>query len=60
VVQELLTVIVVIAHDHLFNLAKLTHLTPKVLIKGIEVILELRWIHLILGVVRRVLVEVRE
>jgi hypothetical protein len=55
-----LTVIVVITHDDLLDLAKLAHLTPEVLIEGIEMVLELRGVHLVLGVVGWVLVEVGE
>ena len=53
-----LTIIVIVANHHLFNLAILAHLAPKVFVKGVEVILQLRWVHLILRVVGGVLVEV--
>jgi len=57
---EWLTVIVVVTHDDLLNLAKLAHLAPKVLVEGVEVILQLGGVHLALGVVGRVLVQVRQ
>lgn len=57
-VSPQLTVIVVVAHDNLLNLAVLAHLTPKVLVKGVKVVLQLGSIHLALWVVRRVLVQV--
>lgn len=55
-----LTIIVVVTDDNLFNLAILAHLTPEILIESIKVILQLTRIHLVLGVVRRVLVEIWE
>jgi hypothetical protein len=55
-----LTVIIVITHNHLFDLTELAHLAPEVLVEGIKVILQLTGIHLVLRVVRWVLVEVRE
>ena len=56
----LLTVVVVVAHDDLLNLSVLAHLTPEILVKGVEVVLELLRVHLALGVVCRVLVQVGE
>lgn len=53
-----LTIVVVIAHDNFLNLAKLAHFAPKVLIEGVKMVLQLARIHLDLGVVCRVLVEV--
>jgi len=53
-------IIIVIANHHLLDLAKLAHLTPEVLVEGIKVILQLTRIHLVLGIVRRVLIEVGE
>lgn len=52
------TIIIVITHDHLLNLPILAHLAPEVLVEGIEMVLELRRVHLVLGVVGWVLVEV--
>lgn len=52
------TVIIIITHNYLLYLAKLAHLAPEILVKGIEMILQLRSVHLDLGVVGGVLVEV--
>lgn len=52
------TVIVVVANNQLFNKSILAQLTPDVLVKCIKVHLHLLRVHLVLGVVRRVLVEV--
>lgn len=52
------TVIVVVADNELLELAVLAQLAPDVLVKGVEVVLELGWVHAILGIVGRVLVEV--
>ncbi len=52
------TIVIVIADDHLLRLAVLAHLAPKVLVKGVEVVLQLARVHLVLGVVGRVLVQV--
>lgn len=57
--EHLLTVVVVVADDQLFEFAVLAQLTPYVLIKGVEVVLHLAGVHLVLGVVGRVLVHVR-
>lgn len=54
------TIIVVVANNHLLNLPKLAHLAPEVLVKSIEVILQLTRIHLVFRIVGRVLVEVGE
>lgn len=51
-------VIIIITHNYLLYLAKLAHLAPEILVKGIEMILQLRSVHLDLGVVGGVLVEV--
>lgn len=56
--QEELTVVVVVANNHLFNLAVLAHLAPKVLVKGVKVVLQLLGVHLALWVVGWVLVQV--
>ena len=53
------TIIVVITDDHLLHFTIFTHLTPKILVEGIEMILELTGVHLVLGIKGRVLVEVR-
>lgn len=54
------TIIVIVANNHLLDLAILAHLAPKVLVKGIEVVLQLARIHLVLRIVGRVLVQVRQ
>ena len=54
------TIIIVIAHHHLLRLAVAAHLAPEVLVEGVEVVLQLRRVHLVLRVVRRVLVQVRQ
>ena len=56
----LLTVIVVVAHYDLLDLAILAHLTPEVLIESIKVILQLRGVHLVVGLISWVLIEVGE
>ncbi len=56
--EDKLTIIIVIADNHLLNLAKLAHLAPEVLVEGVEVVLKLAGVHLDLGVVRWVLVQV--
>lgn len=38
-------IVVVVAHHHLFNLAKLAHLAPEVLVESVEVVLKLRGRH---------------
>ena len=53
-----LTVIVIITHDDLFGLAILAHLAPEVFVKGIEMILKLTGVHLIFGIICRILVEI--
>lgn len=55
---RVLTVIVVIAHDELLELTVLVQLAPNILIEGIEVVLQLRGVHAILGIVGGVLVKV--
>lgn len=57
--EHLLTVVVVVADDQLFDFAVLAQLTPYVLVEGVEVVLHLAGVHLVLGVVGRVLVHVR-
>lgn len=53
-----LTIVVVVTHNQLLQLAVLAKLTPKILVEGVEVVLGLRVVHAVLGVVRRVLVHV--
>lgn len=52
------TIIIVITNHHFLNLPILAHLAPEILVEGIEMILELRRVHLVLGVVGWVLVEI--
>lgn len=56
--REILTIIIIITHNHLLHLPKLTHLAPKVLIKRIKMHLQLLRIQLRLWIIRWVLVEV--
>jgi len=49
-------IIVIVAHNHFFNLSKFTHLAPKILIESVKMVLQLHRIHLDLWVVSRVLV----
>ena len=51
-----LTVVVVIAHNHFFNLSKFTHFAPKILIESIKVVLQLHCIHLDLWIIGGILV----
>lgn len=53
-------IIIIITHNYLLDLAELAHLAPEVLVKGIEVVLQLAGVHLVLRVVRWVLIEVGE
>ena len=52
------TIIVVVTHHHLLRLPVLAHLAPEILVEGVEVVLQLARVHLVLGVVGRVLVQV--
>lgn len=52
-------VVVVVAHDKLLDLAVPAHLAPDIFVECVEVVLELRRVHPVLGVERRVLVQVR-
>ena len=54
------TIIIIITNHHLLRLPIFTHLAPKVLIEGVEVVLQLRGVHLVFGIVRWVLVQVGE
>ena len=58
--KDRLTVVVVVAYHYLLDLAVLAHLTPEILVEGVKVVLQLARVHLVLRVVGRVLVEVRE
>ncbi len=53
-------VVVIVANDDLLDLSELAHLTPEILVEGVEVILQLAGVHLVLGVVGGVLVQVWE
>ena len=55
----MLTVVVVVADYELLELTILAQLAPNILVKSIKVVLQLRRVHAVLGVVRRVLVQVR-
>ena len=54
------TIVIVITYHHLLRLAVFTHLAPEVLVESIEVVLELRRVHVCFGIVGGVLVEVGE
>ena len=54
------TIVIVVAYHHLLWLAVFTHLAPKVLVESIEVVLELRRVHICFGIVGGVLVEIGE
>lgn len=56
----ILTIIIIITHNHLLHLPKLAHLAPKVLIKRIKMHLQLLRIQLGLWIIGRILVQVRE
>jgi len=53
-------VVVVVADDDFLDLTVLAHLAPEILIEGVEMVLKLRWVHLVFGVVGWILVEVGE
>lgn len=53
-----LTIIVIITDNQFLEFAVFAHLAPHVLVKGVEVVLQLARVHLVLGVVGRVLVHV--
>lgn len=55
-----LTIVVIVTHDDLFDLAVLAHLAPEVFVECVKVVLHLAGVHLVLGVVGGVLVEVWE
>ena len=54
------TIIIIITNHHLLNLPIFTHLAPEILIKRIEMVLQLTRVHLVLRIIRRVLVQVRQ
>lgn len=58
IIKQKLTIVIIITNDHLLRLAILAHLAPEVLVEGVEVVLQLGRVHLVFGVVGRVLVEV--
>ena len=58
--EQTRTIVVVVANDHLLRLAVLAHLAPKVLVEGVEVVLQLARVHLVFRIVGRVLVQVGE
>ena len=49
-------IVVVVAHDQLLQLAVLAHLTPDVLVEGVEMVLQLPFVHLVSRVKGRVVV----
>lgn len=53
-------IVVVVANHHFFNLPVFTHFAPEVLVERIKVVLQLGRIHLVLLIIRRVLIKVRE
>jgi hypothetical protein len=55
-----LTIIVIVTHHNLLDLAVLAHLAPEILVESVKMVLDLARIHLVLGVVCRVLVEIRQ
>jgi hypothetical protein len=58
--EFVLTIVIVITNNNLLDQPILAQLAPDVLVKRIKVHLDLLRVHLVLGVVLRVLVEVRE
>lgn len=59
-IWDRLTIVVIVAYNHLLELAIFAHLAPEILVERVKVVLQLARIHLVLGVVRRILVEVRK
>lgn len=57
-IVKIRTIIIVITNNDFLRLAIFAHLTPEILVEGVEMILQLAWIHLVLRIVGRVLVEV--
>lgn len=53
-------IVIIITNHHLLRLAIFTHFAPKVFVESVEVVLELRRVHLCFGIVGGVLVEVGE
>lgn len=51
-------IVVVVANHHLLDLTILAHFAPEIFIERVEVVLQLRSIHLVFRVVGWVLVEV--
>ena len=52
------TIVIVVANHNLLYLAILAHLTPKVFVESIKVILQLTRVHIDLWVIRWVLIEI--
>lgn len=55
-----LAVVIVVTDDDFLRLAVLAHLTPKVLVESVKVVLQLAGVHFVFGVVGGVLVKVGE
>jgi len=51
-------IIVIVTNNQFLEFAVFAHLAPYVLVEGVEVVLQLTRVHLVLGVVGRVLVHV--
>lgn len=56
--ESKLTVIIVITNNQFLEFAIFAHLAPYVLVESVEVILQLAGVHLVLGIVGRILVHV--
>lgn len=56
--ETMLTVIVIVTYYNLLNLAVFAHLAPEILVEGVEVVLQLAWVHLVFRVVGGILVEI--
>ena len=56
--DSLLTIVIVVADNQFLELAIFAHLTPHILVESVKVVLHLTGVHLVLGVVGRVLVHV--
>jgi hypothetical protein len=54
----MLTVVIVITYDNLLYLTIVTHLAEKVFVECVKVVLQLRWVHLVLWIEGWVLIEV--
>lgn len=58
--MNVLTIVIIITYYQLLQLAVLAHLAPDILVERVEVVLELRRVHLVLGIIGWVLVQVRQ